>query len=224
MSGQLTTAEVMQSAPGNAAMVEARSITMKMFRSKTNVATCVRDQVMVPMGQIVGMVVDVVEKDGTLPDGQKKTSLICRGSFEAMAYESGEVVRSFAAYLPSYFAEALQTNLKAMRDGQIMLGLEIVIIPTGLDPTTNLPKSPAYSWGVKNLVSTIANDPIDQIKRKLGAKGMLRLPTPPVAEVEAAVVLPSAGLDKEAASEEAVEPDAPGASDTAETSRKSKTK
>lgn len=185
----LTTEQVMAQAPGVGIAVEKRSLQMRYFKTKTNIATCVRTQKIVPLGQIVGLVYSIVEKPGTLPNGEKKTSLLAYGQFESLAYETGEINQAMAAYLPDYFCQALKAALEKGAGGVIELGIEIVAEPTGLNPDTGLPIGTAFSYGVRNLRSRRADDPLELVKRQLGTR--LRLPVAePVAEDARMIALP----------------------------------
>jgi hypothetical protein len=187
----LTTDEVIQQAPGRDVAVEARSLQMRHFKSKTNIMKCVQTQTIVPLGQIVGVVYDVIEKPGRLPDGTPKTSLLVYGAFEALAYESGEIKQSNAAYLPEYFAKALQVALsKGPAGASIQIGIEVVAEPTGLDEKTGLPRVVPFSYGVKNLIARRADDPIEEVKRRMGNRLRLPAPAPLVTRDQARVALP----------------------------------
>lgn len=186
MSNSLTTEQVVQSAPGKDLAVEKRSIQMRMFKSKTNIKLCVDQQIIVPLGQIAGVIYDVVEKPGTLPNGEPKTSLLALGDFQAVNYETGEVTEAKAAYLPGYFAEALRALFVRAGAKVIQCGIEVVAEPTGLDEKTNLPKSIPFAYGVRNLMARRADDPLEQVKRAMQGRNMLRLPVPePVSEQKA---------------------------------------
>lgn len=182
----------MEAAPGANVAVERRSIQMRQFKTKTNIQTCVRDQVIVPLGQIAGVIYDVIEKPGTLPNGEPKTSLLALGDFQSVCYETGEVMEAKAAYLPGYFAEALHAIMsKATNSSTVEIGIEIVAEPTGLDEKTGLPKSIPFAYGVKNLIARRAEDPLERLKRRMAKSGMLRLPTPaPAAQTEETLTLP----------------------------------
>lgn len=182
MSTSLTTDQIIASAPGAGIALEKRSIQMRMFKSKTNILKCVTDQIIVPLGQIAGVIYDVVEKPGTLPNGEAKTSLLALGDFQAINYETGEVLEAKAAYLPGYFAEALRSIFIKSGARVAEIGIEICAEPTGLDEKTNLPKSIPFAYGVKNLIARRAADPLEQLKRRMVAAGMLRLPAPPPVE------------------------------------------
>lgn len=192
MSG-LTTTEVIESSPGRDVAVERRSIQMRQFKTKTNILACVRDQVVVPLGQIAGSILEIQEKPGTLPNGEPKTSLLAIGEFEAICYETGEVMTAYAAYLPGYFAQALKVNLENGRGGMIGIGIEIVAEPTGLDEKTGLAKAIPFAYGVRNLLGRRADSPLEDVKRRMASKGMLKL-SPPQAPPVKRLELPSSAL------------------------------
>lgn len=181
MSTALTTDQIMASAPGAAIALEKRSIQMRMFKSKEAVGKCVKEQIIVPLGQIAGVIYDVVEKPGMLPGGEPKTSLLAMGDFQAINYATGEVFEAKAAYLPGYFAEALRSIFVRANARVAEIGIEICIEPTGLD-NMGMPKSIPFAYGVKNLIARRAADPLEQLKRRMVAGGMLRLPAPPPVE------------------------------------------
>lgn len=189
-STSLSTEQVIESAPGRDLAVEKRSIQMRQFKSKTNIAKCVRDQVIVPLGQIAGVIYDVIEKPGTLPNGEAKTSLLAMGDFQAVNYETGEVYEAHAAYLPGYFIEALNAIFRKARNGIVEVGIEIVAEPTGIDEKTNLPKAIPFAYGVRNLIARRADDPLEALKRRMLAGGMLRLPAPQTAPADVTITLP----------------------------------
>lgn len=215
MGTTLTTEEVIGSAPGKDLGVEKRSIQMRMFKSPTNIKTCVNRQIIVPLGQIAGAIYEVVEKPGTLPDGTAKTSLLAMGEFEAVNYETGEVVQSFAAYLPGYFIEALRSAMRSGGGKMIMIGIEIVAEPTGLDDKTGLPKGIPFAYGVRNLMGRRADSPLEQVKRRMKAMSMLRLPEPVEAPEAAVLQLPadSTGALETLPTGDGMEPELPLTSD-----------
>lgn len=180
-----TTAEtVNMNTPGADVALSRRSLQMRQFKSKATVTKCVKEQVIVPVGQIVGLVYEVQTRMGALPDGTQKESPFCVGDFEATVYETGEVMQAHGAYLPKYYCDALQAMLtnpdgtarKGMQSG-CGFAVEVVLEPLGLD-SNGLPKTIAFAYGVKNLVRRKANDPIEMMKRELQAANRLRLPPP----------------------------------------------
>lgn len=181
MSISLTTDQIMASAPGAAIALEKRSIQMRMFKNRDAIIKCVKEQVIVPLGQIAGVIYDMVEKPGTLPDGTAKTSLLAMGDFQAINYATGEIFEAKAAYLPGYFAEALRSIFVRANARVAEIGIEICLEPTGLD-NMGMPKSIPFAYGVKNLIARRAADPLEQLKRRMVAGGMLRLPAPPPVE------------------------------------------
>ncbi len=130
------------------------------------------------LGQIIGVVFDVQEKEGTLPDGSKKMSLLAIGDFEAVNYATGEVVNSGAAYLPGYFADTLKGYQKATSGQPVELAVEIILTPTGKPIPT--------AYEVRPLIKRPADSPLNRIKESLQAAGRLRLP-PPVARTVVAI-------------------------------------
>lgn len=127
------------------------------------------------LGQIVGYIGAVDQREGVLPNGEPSTSLVAIGEFEAVAYaKPDEVVQSLAAYLPRYY---LESAAAALRNGVagIELAVEIVLVPTG--------KGVPTAYEVRNLIQREVDSPIERMKRKLAAANRLRLP-PPSAPVE----------------------------------------
>jgi hypothetical protein len=167
----------------NTAVVR-RSISMKNFRSPVTVGEAVKTQTSIAAGQIVGAVYAIEEKIGTLPNGDETKNLSAVGRFEATVYETGEVISAQSAFLPKYYLESLRAMLAGARvhGGSVtgmVIAVEIVTEPTGLDPSTGMPKSPAYAWVIKDLRSPDQNDPLAEMKRQMMADGTLRLPAPP---------------------------------------------
>lgn len=123
------------------------------------------------LGQIVGQIFSVEERNGTLPDGTPKASLVAIGEFEAVIYATGEIMESYIAYLPDYFLRAckgaLESGIKS-----VPFALEIVLTPTG--------KSIPTAYEVRNLIRKSPTSVLNQMKAELAAAGRLRL-SPPTA-------------------------------------------
>lgn len=187
------TREIIANAPGAAAATSKRSLQMRQFKTKNNIAYCVKNQVIVPLGQIVGHVYDMVIKTGSLPDGTPKDSVFALGDFQATVYETGEILEANGAYLPGYYAEALKAALTrgAASNLGIVFGIEIVAEPTGLDEKTGLPRSIPFAYGVRNLIARQPDSPLEMVKRQMAKAGALRLPPPAPLEARAPVMLPS---------------------------------
>jgi len=121
------------------------------------------------VGQIVGEIFDVKEKLGTLPSGEVKSSLLAIGSFEAVVYETGEVMESTAAYLPGYYLDTVKSMLDRGANA-IAFAVEILLVPTG--------KSIPLAYEVKNLIRRRPDNVINKLKAEMASANMLRLPPP----------------------------------------------
>jgi len=173
------TQQVIEQAPGAHLAVMKRSLQMRQFKTKSNVLHCVQNQVIVPLGQIVGVGYQAIDKEGALPDGTLKTSVLIMGDFEGTVYETGEVITAAAAYLPGYFADAIKAALTAGQPGRpVQFAIEIVAEPTGIDEKTGLPKGIPFAYGIRNLIARQAENPLEAMKRQLQKSNMLRLPPP----------------------------------------------
>src|ERR1700749_4057781 len=155
--------ETTSAAEGEAVL--KRSIQMKMFADKTLHAEMALAQSKLPtgqfvpsksLGQIIGVIYAVKEKTGVLPNGDEKTSLLAIGDFEAMVYDTGEVMSSTSAYLPGYFAEAAQALLERTPDG-LEFAIEVILSPTG--------KSIPTAYEVRPLLKRAVDSPINRIKQ-----------------------------------------------------------
>lgn len=165
-----------------------RSIQMKMFGTKADKARVqlafedpksptYQDAAASSLttGQIIGQMFAVKERDGTLPDGSSKTSLLAVGEFEAVVYATGEVSNAMAAYLPAYYLEVAQAAFEKGAQS-LELAVEIVLVPTG--------KSIAVAYEVRNLIRRAPESALNRIKRELAAAGRLRLPAPVAAPLD----------------------------------------
>lgn len=154
-----------------------RSIQMKMFATKVQQAEVAlarekgepEEKWKIGVGQIVGRIFEVNERENELPDGQMKTSLVAVGEFEAVIYGTGEVMESITAYLPGYYLESVRGALK-QGAGAVVVGIEVVLTATG--------KGVPYAYEVRNLVPREADNPINRVKALLAKTGRLRLPPP----------------------------------------------
>jgi hypothetical protein len=154
-----------------------RSIQMKLFGTakakKKAQETDEHEKFIYPkglaVGQIVGEIFDVKEKSGTLPSGEVKMSLLAIGSFEAIVYETGEVMESTAAYLPGYYLDTVKSMLDRGANA-IAFAVEIVLVPTG--------KSIPLAYEVKNLIRRRPDNVINKLKAEMAASKVLRLPPP----------------------------------------------
>ena len=149
-----------------------RSIQMKMFNSKEITRKVIAENKSITLGQLICEIYEVKEKMGTLPDGTPKMSLIAYGEFEAINYETGEVFKSAAAYLPGYYLEVVKSMLAKNQSGTIVAAIEIVLSPTG--------KSIPTGYEVRNLARRHPGSPLDEMKRQLQKADRLKLPPPPV--------------------------------------------
>lgn len=163
-----------------------RSIQMKMFgskedRLKAQVAFEAKDsptfqdaaKSSITVGAIVGVVYDVKEQQGTLPNGEVKMSLLSIGDFEATNYETGEIWNSTSCYLPDYIARTFKSALD--KGGQACeFAYEVVIVPTG--------KGVPIAYEVRPLIQRQADNPINRMKLQLQKVGRLgKLPPPQAA-------------------------------------------
>lgn len=175
MSKAQKTSEVASAAP---LAVLRRSIQMKMFlpeqkagQPTPHIAVAASMQPL-PLGQIVGIIYAVQEREGELPDGSKKTSLLAVGEFEGTNYDTGEVFESTGCYLPDYYLQtvkaAFEGNAKVER---VTFAVEVSLHPTGKPiPTTYM---------LTNLVRRRADNPLNQLKLELADSGRLKgLPAP----------------------------------------------
>lgn len=184
--------EVGSVAPERAA--EKRSIQMKHFRSKEAIEKCIRDQVSVALGQVIGYAAACKQRENELPSGGKAVSYLTIGDFEAMNYATGETFTATGIYLPKYFAETVEASLAGNPTG-IAFAIEILVEPTGRSVTEG---GILYAYAVKRLLARRADSPLEAMKRELAAAGKLRLPAP-------APVAPALSADPLA--EEEVEPE-----------------
>jgi hypothetical protein len=164
-----------------------RFISMKSFRDVDLIKSCVSENKTIAVGQIIGHVTAVKEKIGTTPDGSQKVSWVALGEFEAIVYKTGEVISSGAIYLPNYYALELQAAIGtgATQDGNVLFGVEVSVAPTG--------KTIPYAWEVQNITGMARSKPLEQLKRFLSQKGLLRLPAPVTLE-QAAIAAPVPSL------------------------------
>jgi hypothetical protein len=176
---------------------------MKSFRDADVIKSCITENKTIPVGQIIGHVTAVKEKIGTTPDGSQKISWVALGEFEAVVYKTGEVITSGAIYLPNYYALELQAAIGtgATQDGNVLFGVEVSVAPTG--------KMIPYAWEVQNITGMARSKPLEQLKRFLSQKGLLRLPAPVTLD-QAAIAAPvpsQASLEVEGEADEIGEAD-----------------
>jgi hypothetical protein len=172
--------------------VERKSIQMKHFRDPQSITECVMKQQAIALGMVVGAAFAVKLRQGTLPDGTKNESYLTIGDFEATNYKTGEVFTSTGIYLPRYFAETIEAAVNASPGG-VSFGIEIVVEPTG----KQIGEGIQYSYGVKRLMARKADSAVEQIKRELQARKLLRGLPPPAAKPDGSDPLT---IDYEAAS------------------------
>src|ERR1700729_250059 len=121
-----------------------RFISMKNFRNAKVMGKCIAETGAIiaqsptgyagdPVGQIIGHVTAVEIKEGTNPDGSPSTSYAAYGEFEAIVYETGQILESGCVYLPKYYAVEMQKALGsgATQNGNLLFGVEISMVPTG---------------------------------------------------------------------------------------------
>ena len=133
------------------------------------------------IGQLIGRI-NAVETVHGVYKGTPTTSPLAIGTFEAVKYIDGTVSEPLGWYGPGYFLKTVREILAtgAFQNG-ISVALECWIIASGKD----IP----YSYEVKDLGTRAANDPLEDIKRRLQSSGRLRLP-PPVAVSDEMITLP----------------------------------
>jgi hypothetical protein len=159
-------------------------ISMKTFRNAEAIkaAKAADPNVNFPLGQIIGHVTAVTEKNGALPDGSPKVSLVAHGEFECIVYATGQVIESGAIFLPNYYAVELQKALGSGADqnGNLLFGVEVSIVSVaGPIP---------YAWEIKNITGMARSRPLEALKRAMSKAGILRLPAP-IAHAEPVAVL-----------------------------------
>lgn len=122
------------------------------------------------IGQIIGRITGVETIHGVYK-GEPTTSLLAIGAFEAVKYFDGTVIEPLGWYGPGYFLKTLQNMLRGDQfPNGIAVALEMWMVASG--------KEIPYSYEVKDLGTRAANDPLEDIKRKLASSGRLRLPAP----------------------------------------------
>lgn len=157
-----------------------RSIQMKMFftdidKAKLPLAKAEGkplDECQKIGGQIIGTIFKVEERVSELPNGETNTSLAAIGEFEAIVFETGEVVEAPTAYLPGYYLEGVKAALE--RDSTIksvLIGANVVMVATG--------KSIPIAYELINLVPREPDSPMNRLKAAIAKAGKLRL-APPV--------------------------------------------
>lgn len=111
----------------------------------------------VMLGRIFGFVTGVTEKQNTLPNGDKATSIVCNGQFETENYLDGEVSVASAVYFPSSFSE----TVKAMFAADPELKVVEVDTDVGVEATG---KTIPYTWVVVNHVEGEAITPFKRLR------------------------------------------------------------
>ena len=155
-----------------------RAIQMKMFATdiqKSKVALALaekkpRAEWDLTVGQLVGLITKVKTQEFENKDGTISSTLQALGEFEAIVYESGEVVESGMAYLPGYYLESVQALLEDPHIHNVEVAVEIHLVATG--------KSIPVAYEVANLVKRRPDSPLNRMKAELQAAGRLRLPPP----------------------------------------------
>ncbi len=188
---QVATRTVENTVAANIA-AERKSIQMKHFRDTASLERCIKENVAIALGQVVGYAVAVKEKEGTLPNGEKNKSLLIIGEFEATNYKTGEIFSSTGIYLPRYFAETVEAALARAPSG-IAFGIEVLVEPTGKSVVEGIP----YSYAVKRLVARSADNPLEAMKRDMARAGTLRLPAAAAPAIEGGNADPIAAIEQE---------------------------
>lgn len=116
---------------------------------------------LVMLGRVFGFVTGVSEKQNTLPNGDKATSIVCNGQFETESYLTGEVSSATAVYFPSSFSEAI----KAMFAVDESLKMVEVDTDIGVEATG---KAIPYTWAVVNHIEGADQTPLKALKAKRG--------------------------------------------------------
>lgn len=163
-----TISEQASVAPNIATM--KRSLQMKQFASKQDHKDVAFHETPKVLGQVIGRIIAVSEKEGTLPDGERKVSLLALGQFEGSNYGTGEVFEATSAYLPGYYLEVVRAMLEKQGVEAVDFSIEIELVPTG--------KSIPTAYEVRNLLRRRPDNPLEVMKRELAAAGRLRLPPP----------------------------------------------
>jgi hypothetical protein len=141
------------------------------------------------VGQVIGQIFDVQEREGQLRDGTPTKSLLAIGEFEAAVYSTGEIMESYTAYLPKYFLETCKAALDSQQVKAIPLAIEIVLTPTGKPIPT--------AYEIRNLMRKRPDSVMNQIKAELQGMSRLRVsgpvaaPAPAVLGIEDASDLPA---------------------------------
>ena len=150
-----------------------RSIQMGHFRSDTAIAAVLQTKQPVTLGQVVGTVYDVKQRENVI-NGQVARSYQAIGEFEAIVYASGEVLESGSAYLPNYFLETVKASIDSGAASHgVTFAIEVLMVPN--TQTGGM----SYAYEVRNLAQRNAESPLQAMKRQLQASGTLRL-TPPL--------------------------------------------
>lgn len=156
-----------------------RSIQMKMFftdidKAKLPLAKAEGkplDECQKIGGQIIGTIFKVEERTSELPNGETNVSLAAIGEFEAIVFETGEVVEAPTAYLPGYYLEGVKAALERDADiKSVLIGANVIMVATG--------KSIPIAYELINLVPREADSPMNRIKAALAKAGKLRLAPP----------------------------------------------
>jgi hypothetical protein len=122
-------------------------------------------------GQIIGTIFEVQVRTNELPDGSTSESLAAIGEFEAINFESGEVIEAPTAYLPKYYLETVKAALE--RDASIksiLVGANVVAVATG--------KAIPVAYELVNLVPREPDSPMNRLKAAIAKTGKLRLAPP----------------------------------------------
>lgn len=109
------------------------------------------------LGRIFGFVTATVDKENTLPNGEKSKSVVCNGQFETENYLTGEVSAASSVYFPASFSEAIKAMFAADES------LKVVEVDTdiGVEATG---KSIPYTWMVTNHIEGEAQTPLKKLR------------------------------------------------------------
>lgn len=123
------------------------------------------------VGQIIGHVVTVKEKDGDYK-GQPTKSWLAIGELEAIRYDTGEIQSAYGWYGPGYFLETIGSIVNHKDN--------IHPVPVAVELWLEATKEGVgVRYMVKNLAPKRADSPLNELKRQLERQGVLALPKPP---------------------------------------------
>lgn len=158
---------------------EVRAIGTQTFRTKKAIANAIaktENDGRTALGQVFGAVMGYNEKVTNQKDGTVSKSYQFLGQFEAVSFETGEIIKSGMCYLPSYFADTIRAYIERLSKSGSAAGLEFAI-EIGMEPNPRSKEGEgvAYQYYVKNLIPPAQNDPLEALKRRV-PKAVLKLP------------------------------------------------